>query len=307
VESLLALVIAYGIAGGLGLAALGSQVNMTMAALWYPHARGRAIAIVDLGTGLGAFGFIPLGQVLVDAIGWRGTLLVWAALLMTVVVPLTALLRQPERAAPGPRPARAAGAAEWTLARALRAPAFWWLGLMRVFASGAFPLMNVHMVAYAVGQGVPPATAAAALGTVSLVSLPGRLATGWLCDRVGPAPALTITYASAALGIGGLTLLAVTGAQGWLALYVLFYGLAQGSSGIVGSARAAEVFGGPAFGTIYGALVLALGPGEALGAWVGGKIYDDTGSYLGAFLVALAALGASLIAIWRVHAEPHRR
>jgi predicted MFS family arabinose efflux permease len=67
------------------------------------------------------------------------------------------------------------------------------------------------------------------------------------------------------------------------------------------------VFGGPAFGTIYGALVLALGPGEALGAWVGGKIYDDTGSYLGAFLVALAALGASLIAIWRVHAEPHRR
>jgi MFS family permease len=307
VESLPALIITYGIVGGLGLAALGSQVNMIMAALWYPHARGRAIAVVDLGTGFGAFCFIPLGQALVGAGGWRGTLLVWAAVLV-MVVPLSVLQRLPTSVAPAPPAARAGEASsEWTLALALRAPAFWWLTLMRFFAAGAFPLLNVHMVAYAVGQGVSPGTAAAALGAVSLVSLPGRLATGWLCDRIGREAALTITYASAAVGIGCLTLLALTGGQSWLALYVLFYGLAQGSSGIVGSARAADVFAGPAFGTIYGAHVLALGPGEALGTWIGGKIYDETGSYLGAFAVALAALVASLAAIWRVRVDPPRR
>src|SRR5437762_9573168 len=50
-HSLPALVLTYGLIGGLGLAALGSQANMTIAALWYPGARGRAIAVVDLGTG----------------------------------------------------------------------------------------------------------------------------------------------------------------------------------------------------------------------------------------------------------------
>jgi predicted MFS family arabinose efflux permease len=300
-----ALVIVYGILGGVGLSTLGSQANMIVAALWYPHARGRAIAVADLGTGFGAFCFIPLAQVLVGTVGWRGTLLVWAAVLVAVVVPVNVLQGLPRRAEPGPRAPRGPEVLEWTLALALRSPAFWWLGLMRFFAACAFPLLNVHMVAYAVGQGVPPATAAAALGTVSLVSLAGRLATGWLCDRIGRAPTLTIAYTSAAVGVGCLALLAVTGAQAWLALYVLFFGLAQGSSGIVGSARAADVFAGPAFGTIYGVLTLALGPGEALGAWIGGEIYDVTGSYLGAFAFTVVALAASLVAMWRV-APPQR-
>src|SRR5207245_2251627 len=56
--SLPALVLTYGLVGGLGLAALGSHANMIVAALWYPAARGRAIALVDLGTGLGAFVFL---------------------------------------------------------------------------------------------------------------------------------------------------------------------------------------------------------------------------------------------------------
>src|SRR4030095_1934335 len=87
-----------------------SQTNMTVAALWYPRARGRAIAVVDLGTAVGAFCFVPLGQALVSALGWRTTLLVWAAALVFVVVPLNAFQRLPEtRAAAhddrtGPRP-----------------------------------------------------------------------------------------------------------------------------------------------------------------------------------------------------------
>jgi sugar phosphate permease len=60
VSSLFALVIIYGVIGGLGLASFGSQANMSIAALWYPRARGRAIAVADLGTGFGAFCFLPL-------------------------------------------------------------------------------------------------------------------------------------------------------------------------------------------------------------------------------------------------------
>ena len=148
--------------------------------------------------------------------------------------------------------------------------------------------------------------AATALGAVSLVSLAGRLATGWLSDRLGRAPTLTLTYASAAVGIGCLAGLAATGAPWWLALYVVFYGMAQGSSGIVAAARAADVFAGRTFGTVWGWLGLAVGPGEALGAWLGGRIFDTTGSYVPAFGFSVAMLGAGLVAIWRVRAEPVR-
>jgi hypothetical protein len=90
-----------------------------------------------------------------------------------VVVPLNAFQRLPGLpAAPRhdpvpPRPGT-------TLAATVGSPAFWWLAAMRFFGSCAFPVMNAHMVAYAIGQGVAPATAAA-LGAVSLVSLAGRL------------------------------------------------------------------------------------------------------------------------------------
>jgi MFS transporter, OFA family, oxalate/formate antiporter len=288
-QSLPTLVVTYGILGGLALCALGSQTNMLMAALWYPAARGRAIAVADLGTGFGAFCFIPLGQALVTTIGWRGTLLVWAALLLAVVVPLNAFQRLPARiapaepaAAPGDTVSAAAPEVTWSVSSALRAPAFWWLALMQFCGSCAFPVMNT------------------ALGSVSLVSLAGRLSTGWLSDRIGRALTLTVAYGSAAIGIACLVALAVTGQAFWLLVYVAFYGMAQGSTGIIGSARSADVFAGSSFGAIYGFMALAVGPGQALGAWAGGKIFDVSGSYLPAFGFAAAALAVGVVAIWRV-------
>lgn len=302
-SSIPALLLTYGLLGGLGLACLGSHANMIVAAVWYPTARGRAIAVADLGTGLGAFCFIPLAQAILAAAGWRATLLAWAALLLVVVLPLNALQRLPQG---GRTPAAGATLAPWTVRAAVRSSPFWWLAAVRFFGACAFPLLNTHMVAYAIGQGVAPAAAATALGAVSLVSLAGRLSTGWLSDRIGRAPTLTITYASAALGIACLAGLSVGDSPAWLVLFVVFYGLAQGSSGIVASARAVDVFAGASFGRIYGLLGLAVGPGEALGAWIGGRIFDAAGSYLPAFGVSIAALVAGVAAVWRVRGTSDR-
>src|SRR5437773_5835195 len=206
VDSLALLVLTYGVLGGLALAALGSQGNMIVAALWYPGARGRAIAVADLGTGFGAFCFIPLGQALVSALGWRATLLVWASLLLLIVLPLSAFQRLPGDGHAGRLAPREPPAA-WTVAGAIRSRPFWWLAATRFFSAFAFPVMYVHMVAYAIDQGLAPARAATALGAVCRVSLAARLTTGVLRQRRGRAETLTITYASAAAGIGCLVLL----------------------------------------------------------------------------------------------------
>src|SRR5262249_1721052 len=120
VSSLPMLAVVYGVVGGLGLATFGSQANMRLAALWYPRARGRAIAVADLGTGLGAFLGIPLAQFLVSAHGWRTTLWTWAGLLILIVLPLNALQRRPsELAGAARRRPEAAPRPGWTLREAL--------------------------------------------------------------------------------------------------------------------------------------------------------------------------------------------
>jgi len=298
VTSLPALVVTYGLIGGLMLAALGGQTNMVVAALWYPRARGRAIALVDLGTGFGAFCVIPLGQVLVTTIGWRGTLLVWAGLLLFIVVPLNSFQRLPPAAVT--TLASGEGVRAWSVGTAVRESTFWWLAAAVFCGSCAFPIMNTHMVAYAIGRGVTPDRAATALGAVSLVSLLGRYGTGWLSDRIGRAVTLTLAYGSAAVGIACLSMLAFTGRGFWLVLYVVLYGLAQGSTGIVSSARAADVFAGASFGAIFGWITLAVGPSQAFGAWIGGRIFDVTASYLPAFAFAVTALVAGVVAMWQV-------
>jgi MFS family permease len=71
------------------------------------------------------------------------------------------------------------------------------------------------------------------------------------------------------------------------------YGLAS-----VFGAIPAEIFQGRHFGTIFGTLNLGANAGAACGPWVAGAIYDLTGSYTGAFWLAIVASLISMAAIW---------
>jgi MFS-type transporter involved in bile tolerance (Atg22 family) len=88
-----------------------------------------------------------------------------------------------------------------------------------------------------------------------------------------------------------------------LLVFVVCYGLSQGSSGIVVAARAADLFQGGSFGRIYGWISLTNGIGEGLGAWLGGAVYDVTGSYRKAFGVAIAALATGAASLWMTYAR----
>ncbi|MBI2466694.1 MAG: MFS transporter [Candidatus Rokubacteria bacterium] len=298
------LVLSYGVMAGAGLSALSSPPNMVVVAQWFPGRRGRAIALADLGTALGAFAVVPLTQLLVDAWGWRVALRVLAGLLVALVVPANALFQHVPLPAPGAAPAEPSGRPP--LGTAARTATFWWLAALRFFTGVGFTLVNVHAVAAAVEAGIAPLRAAAALGSVSLVSLVGRLGVGWLTDRLGPACALSLSFGSGLVGVACLGLLAVTGEGAWLAAFVLFYGLAQGSGGIVATAAATAAFHGPAVGVITGWIAVASGPGEALGAWGGGALYDWTGGYRIALIVAGMALAGGITAIWLAQRQPPR-
>ena len=73
--------------------------------------------------------------------------------------------------------------------------------------------------------------------------------------------------------------------------------LGYGLTSVIG-AIPAEIFQGRHYGAIFGALMLASIVGGAAGPWVTGALYDATGSYALAFVLAIGASALSALAIW---------
>ena len=140
------------------------------------------------------------------------------------------------------------------------------------------------------------------MGAVAMVSMLGRYLVGLASDRLGRAWALVLAYAGTTLGILSLLTLTSVGSMA-LFLFVLWYGLSQGSGGIVVASRAADLFQGRSFGRIYGWISLASGMGEGLGAWLGGAVFDRTGSYHAAFGAAILALAVGASGVWRTYGK----
>jgi len=74
---------------------------------------------------------------------------------------------------------------------------------------------------------------------------------------------------------------------------LLGYGLAS-----VFGAIPAEIFQGRHYGTIFGTLTLGANAGAGFGPWVAGAIYDRTGTYTPAWLLAIGACAVSVVTIW---------
>ena len=293
----------YGILTGIGNSALTSTPNMVVVSKWFPRATGRAIAIADIGTGLGVILIVPTAQWMILHLGWRRTLLSLAGFLVLALVPANWVQRVPETGelsgpdfSGGGEPVRPTGRGA-TLRSAIAAPQFWWLVLARLTSGIAFQMMTVHLVAYIIGAGYGKMIAASTMGAVSMVSMLGRYLVGLASDRLGRAVAVTLAYAAATLGILGLMTLPSVGAIA-IPVFVLCYGLSQGSAGIIVATRAADLFQGSSFGRIYGWISVTNGIGEGLGAWLGGAVFDRTGSYHLAFGAAILALATGAASVW---------
>ena len=76
------------------------------------------------------------------------------------------------------------------------------------------------------------------------------------------------------------------------------YGLGQGSRALVLSAISADIFHGKHFGAIFGYFTFSIGLGGAIGAWLGGFLFDVTHSYVIPFWFSLVCLIVSVFIVW---------
>jgi MFS family permease len=301
------------VGGGVNcLAYTGQSLYLTN---WFVRRRGLALSIAFSGVGLGSITLLPWLQSVIESSGWRTACWVLGLLVFVLLAPPNLLLtHRPEDIGLVPDGSEARSGAwdhngnivdphwtaiDWTLARALGTARFWWIAVGYFCGLFVWYAVQVHQTEYLIDIGFPPATAASALGAVSLIAVPGQVALGHLSDRIGREWVWAIGNAGFVLCCVALVALCGIPETRLLYLMVLVQGmLGYGLTSVMG-AIPAEIFAGPHFGSIFGTAMLAAILGGAAGPWVTGLLYDSFGSYLPAFFLSIGFSVVSAIAIWR--------
>jgi len=302
------LYLAFGVITAAGMGLCGYVPCVVLVREWFPARSGTAVGIATAGIGVGMAMLFPLSQFMIDWIGWRWAFRVLGGLVITWMIPATIWLlrraphaRQPGRSKEEPDSRRLWDQApHWTLAKALWSWRFWGLVGVLFTLQGAVQILMTHQVAYLVDHGVPAIVAASVGGIVGLTAVAGKVVWGYLLDRILREVVLTITSILFILGAGALALAGVYPAAILPYTYAVLMGLGHAVIAPITPAVAGDLFGGPGFSTIFGAFLVPLGFGSAIGAWGAGEIFDRTGSYALALWAAVALTVFSCALLWVV-------
>lgn len=307
VSTLWQLYLTVGLLMPVGAGGLGPAITSIIAARWFETHRGLVVGLFGAALSAGQLVGFPLTVWLTLHYGWRNAFL-WlgVGLLATALLPTFWFVRDDPaekgvqaygagKSQSGGGQAPAASERRVTLSEALQVPAFWWLAIT-FFICGytTVGLISTHFVPHTVEHGFSEMHAAQALGVMGAMNIVGTIASGWICDHFGRKGPLALYY-----GVRGLSLLFLLYVWDVPSLHVFaaIFGLNFISTIPPTTALTANIFGRYSVGTLLGWIFFAHQLGAALGAQIGGWLFDATGSYTGAFLSAavLAFLGSGLV------------
>jgi len=295
--SLLAFQLSFGVLTGIAAGAFFAPIMAATAASFEKH-RSLAVSLVSAGMGVAPMTVAPFAAWLVSHHGWRTAQLSIGIGAWLLLLPFVGFIRvssevKPHAAGGAGRAAGAAG--EMTAGEALRSRSFIVLGLAFFACCAAHSGPIFHTVSYAIGCGLPMATAVTIYGMEGLAGLGGRLLFGIGADRFGPKRVLVLGLVVQAFAAASYLL--VRQLEGFYAVAVIF-GAAYGGTMPLYAALAREAFGPRILGTVLGAATMLSGIGMALGPLLGGWLYDHFGSYTWLYLGSLAmGLAAAAIAM----------
>jgi MFS family permease len=276
----------------------GTVTAPTLVARWFSVYRGRAMAIAMMGVSLGPVIVVPLIGLLIEAVGWRQSLVIVGAVIGLALLLLALLVR--ERPGPGDVEVRAGAARRVDqaetgdglpllgIAALLRLPQFWTIALSTSLAFAIIQVVIVSLVPYGQQEGLSLAQGASLMSMYGVSAIAGALLLAWLGDR----------FDRLTLLVGLMALFAVAGALfQWATAYPAmlactgFFGVIAGMITPAFLALLADRFGAASFGTVNGTASFLSTVISAACIRAAGEMYDRTGSYSLTFL-SIGAVGA---------------
>ena len=297
------LILAIGVlsAGGAGMA--GPAVLMAATTrLIPPERRGLAAGIVNAGGSFGQFALAPIAATLIVALGWANAMQVMG-LLVLLCLPAAFLLRGNSlQAAPAGQKVLSTREA---LRDAFRNRSYLLLGAGFFVCGFHVAFLATHLPGVIASCGLPTAWAGWSLALLGLFNIVGSVAAGWAMGRWRMKSLLSLVYATRALAVlvfllapkTGPVVLAFSAVMG-----LTFLSTVPPTAGLV-----AKFFGPANMATLFGIVMFSHQIGGFLGAWLGGQVFEATGSYDWIWYVdILLAVGAALVHL-PIREEPVRR
>ena len=282
---------------------------------WFDRRRGLALGLTTAGIGLGGLVMAPLAALLIDAVGWQTTFFIEGAMIVVVMAPLAAfVVRQrpsdmgllPDGASFSANRASNAGGGDdgWSLANAVRTPTFYIVAAAFSMAFATLGAVLIHVVPFLEDQGYSRTTAGLILGLVSGIGVLGKIASGYLADRMSPRLVTATVFFMQAVGLA--VLLQSGGSVGGVALFAVVFGYSMGAVVALQPMMAVYCFGTASIATILGAMVAVTSVFNALGPITAGLVYDSTGAYSLIFIVYIAVNCLAAALIYFMGREPAR-
>jgi predicted MFS family arabinose efflux permease len=261
-----------GLVLGIAVSAAGFPIVMAGLQRLLPEAmRGRAVGLVTAGSSFGQFSVVPLVATGIGAFGWQHTLYAMAAVGLLIAVLASPLTGDAPKAGVKKQPAGEA------LRAALSTGQFWCL-FFGFFVCGVHvSFLTTHLPGFVASCGLHPWYGGAAISVIGLFNIFGALLSGELSGRWRRRELLVFIYAARAVVMlvfcfapkTETTLLVFSAAMGFLWL-----------STVPPTVQlCARSFGTQWLATIFGIVFLGHQIGGFAGAWLGGLVWDATGSY----------------------------
>lgn len=299
-DSAWSLSLSAGLLIGLGLSGTSFSVILGVVGRAVPpEKRSMGMGIASAAGSFGQFAMLPGTLGLIGWLGWSAALLA-LGLLVALIVPLVSMLKD--------SPAPLAGH-EQTLSEALREACshsgFWLLAIGFFVCGFQVVFIGVHLPAYLVDQHLPASVGTTVLALVGLFNIFGTYTAGWLGGRMSKPRLLTGLYLLRAVVIGLFLWLPVTTTTAYL------FGMAMGllwlSTVPLTNGTVATLFGVRNLSMLGGIVFLFHQLGSFLGGWLGGVVYDRTGSYdlIWQVSILLSLMAAALN--WPVSERPVAR
>ncbi len=238
-----------------------------------PEKRSTSMGIVGAAGSMGQFLMLPYGQLLINHLGWQQALLI-LALTVLVLLPLsTALVENKKTQAPVLFKQSIPAA----LSEAFSHRGFVLMCIAYTVCGFQLLFVSVHFPAYLIDQRMTPATGMLALALIGLFNTFGSYTWGWLGGRYSKKYLLATLYFTRAMVVMAFIMTPLSPTTVYLfssALGFLWLGTAPITSALI-----AQIFGARYLSTLSGCAFMFHQVGSFLGVWIGGRIFDVTGSY----------------------------
>lgn len=303
-DSPLSLTLSTGIL--IGLALSGTSFSVILGAIGRaapPEKRSSAMGIASAAGSFGQFVMLPGTLGLIEGLGWSSALFVLAVLSL-LMLPFAWIMNPvpSQGSAPAAQHSPSLGQA---LTEAARHSDFWLLCFGFFVCGFQVVFIGIHLPSYLIDQQLPPQTGTTVLALVGLFNIFGTYTAGWLGERYSKPQLLAGLYLLRALVIGAFMLLPVTQTSAYgfgIGMGLLWLSTVPLTNGIV-----ASVFGVRNLSMLGGIVFLFHQIGSFLGGWLGGYLYDQTGSYDLVWQISLLLCFVAAFLNWPIAERPLAR